>query len=191
MRRLIGITGGIGSGKSVVARIARCNGFFVYDCDLEARRLMQEDSRLVACLKSLFGEEAYLDDNSLDRKYVASRIFREADLREKVNNLVHSAVKEDFLRFAESKDSKVFVESAILFSSHLAEVCDSVWMVIAPEEVRISRVMARNNVSADEVKERIRVQSEEFSCLPEEKTEFLDNGGEVPILEKILKLLDE
>ena len=152
---------------------------------------MQEDSRLVACLKSLLGEEAYLDDNSLDRKYVASRIFREADLREKVNNLVHSAVKEDFLRFAESKDSKVFVESAILFSSHLAEVCDSVWMVIAPEEVRISRVMARNNVSADEVKERIRVQSEEFSCLPEEKTEFLDNGGEVPILEKILKLLDE
>ena len=108
-----------------------------------------------------------------------------------MNNLVHSAVKEDFLRFAESKDSKVFVESAILFSSHLAEVCDSVWMVIAPEEVRISRVMARNNVSADEVKERIRVQSEEFSCLPEEKTEFLDNGGEVPILEKILKLLDE
>ena len=186
----IGITGGIGSGKSVVSRIVRCNGFPVYDCDFEAGRLMQSDSALKERLSAVLGGKAYNACGELDRKYVASRIFGDSELRKDVNRLVHSAVREDFRRFAEARKGKVFVESAILFSSGLASLCDKVWVVEAPKETRVVRVMSRNGCDRDDVESRMSAQSTEFAKVPSDAL-FLDNGGEVPLLQKILRLLYE
>ena len=113
----IGITGGIGSGKSTVCRAFAQLGVPVYDSDSRARRLMNEDVALKAAVSGLFGDGAY-DADGLNRKYVAGRIFSDGTLRERLNAVVHPAVAEDFARWAERQQGPyVIEEAAILFES--------------------------------------------------------------------------
>ena len=116
---IIGITGGIGAGKSVVSRILRLKGYWVYDCDLEAKILMDQDMDVRNALKELFSESIYLEDGTLDRKLMADKIFSDENIRNYVNRIVHSAVKSDFISRAGRNGSPVFVESAILHTSGL------------------------------------------------------------------------
>lgn len=185
----IGITGGIGSGKSVVARIVRSNSFPVYDCDSEARRIMEKDPAVAQQLKAILGEECYDEGGNLNRPYVASKIFGNPEYREAVNKVVHSAVRNDFIRFAERARGKVFVESAILGSSGLADLCDEIWLVEAPEEERISRVKLRNGLSEEAVKERMAAQISEMESLPNEKIRHIDNADNAALLANVLPLI--
>lgn len=129
----IGITGGIGSGKSTVCRAFAQLGVPVYDSDSRARRLMNEDVALKAAVSGLFGDGAY-DADGLNRKYVAGRIFSDGTLRERLNAVVHPAVAEDFARWAERQQGPyVIEEAAILFESGAYRQMDKVVTVTAPE----------------------------------------------------------
>ena len=114
----LAITGGIGSGKSVVAHMMSIMGIPVYDCDKRAKELMVSDPLIVRELKRMMGEECYMPDGSLNRKLLASRIFTDDDNIKRVNAIVHPAVKRDFQQWAERQDvDLVAVESAILYES--------------------------------------------------------------------------
>lgn len=185
---IIGIAGNIGAGKSVVSRILRCNGFHVYDCDMEASSLMSRDHSLQMSLKEILGEKCYQADGSLDKAYVSSKIFCDEYMRGRVNNVVHEAVRNDFSRLANDIEGKIFVESAVMATSGLSEICDSIWLVNASVETRLNRVMLRNNMSEQEVMKRMAAQAGELSGLPQEKVVVIENDEGSEVLGKVLQL---
>ena len=158
----IGITGGIGSGKSTVARIFESMGYAVYYSDKRAKALMTEDAKLVKGVKDLFGAEAYFEDGSLNRAFVGEQVFNDEKKLEALNALVHPAVGRDYRRWAASlKDyDKPFTlkEAAILFESGADRDTDEVIAVYAPKKLRIERVMARDGVTAEAVEARMAKQ---------------------------------
>lgn len=154
----IGITGGIGSGKSTVCRIFSLLGVPVYDSDSNARRLMNADPEVTARIRSLFGEGAYRD-GELDRRLLASRIFADGKLRGELNRIVHPAVSRDFLDWAQrQRGPYVLQEAAILFESGAWRDMDAVVAVSAPEPVRIRRAMRRDSSSEEAVRARMAAQ---------------------------------
>ena len=165
MQRVIGLTGGIGSGKSFLAQALAQRGFAIYDCDREAKRIIAENKDVQAAIKDLLGEEAFIE-GTYNTAYVAQRVFAEPQLLEKLNKIVHPAVKADILSPFTSHLSPLIVESAILFESGLDQLCDKIVVVTAPEEVRIARTIARdyNHEATPEninkVRARIRAQKE-------------------------------
>ena len=157
--KLIAITGGIGSGKSVVCRILRAKGFPVYDCDSAAKHIMDNDDKLKSQIASIFGDEC-LDGDKLNRKAIADIVFSDRSMLNQLNTLVHSAVRADITEWtARHQDRElIFIETAILFQSGLNLMVDGEWRVTAPVQQRIKRVMLRNNLTEDEVMGRINAQ---------------------------------
>lgn len=161
---VIGITGGIGGGKSTIARVLQKKGYPVYNTDKEAKRLQNEHPLIRKQLIELFGEQVYIK-NTLDRKLIAGIVFTNPDLLMKLNKIVHPAVKADFMEWKKKHTGKtiLFIESAILYESGFETLVDKTIVVTAPEDVRISRVVCRDKVSPEQVRERIARQ------LPEEE----------------------
>lgn len=190
-KRIIGITGGIGSGKSVVSRILRLNGFAVYDCDYEAKRIMGCDAGVRSALCDILGDGAYDAHGNPDRKYIAGLIFSNAEMLARVNGVVHASVRDHFRIFArESSSETVFCESAILASSGFAGLCDSVWLVEAPVGLRIERVMRRSAMSADEVMQRMAAQSDEMAAVVAYRPSVIRNADDSGLLQRIMNLLN-
>ena len=156
--RKIGITGGIGSGKSRLCRLFAERGVAVYDTDAAAKRLMTEDAALVEAIKARFGLESYAD-GALNRSYLAARVFSDEAERQVLNGLVHPAVKADFVAWAEQQAGDyVILESALLFEAGLDAMVDAVVAVLAPEALRIERVQQRDGVSEEQVRSRMAAQ---------------------------------
>lgn len=154
----IGITGGIGSGKSTVCALFREHGVAVYDSDAEAKRLMAESADLRRKLIEAFGEECY-NAEGLDRKYLASKVFGCEEALQRLNSIVHPAVREDFRAWAErQRGSYVVLESAILFEAGFENEVDATLAVMAPLEERVRRTMERDGVGREQVMERIKHQ---------------------------------
>ncbi len=154
----IGITGGIGSGKSTVCALFREQGVAVYDSDAEAKRLMAESADLRRKLIEAFGEECY-NAEGLDRKYLASKVFGCEEALQRLNSIVHPAVREDFRAWAErQRGSYVVLESAILFEAGFENEVDATLAVMAPLEERVRRTMERDGVEREQVMERIKHQ---------------------------------
>ena len=154
----IGITGGIGSGKSTVCALFREQGVAVYDSDAEAKRLMAESADLRRKLIEAFGEECY-NTEGLDRKYLASKVFGCEEALQRLNSIVHPAVREDFRAWAErQRGSYVVLESAILFEAGFENEVDATLAVMAPLEERVRRTMERDGVEREQVMERIKHQ---------------------------------
>ncbi len=151
----VGITGGIGSGKSTATRMLEGMGVAVYLSDTRAKELMCNDEALREQIVARFGAEAYVD-GVLNRPYLAERVFsNEAELAA-LNALVHPAVMADFDAWAEEQESPyVVIESAILFEAGLDSRVDCVVSVLAPTELRIERTMQRDGMSREEVERRI------------------------------------
>lgn len=188
---IVGITGGIGAGKSVVSRLLRLLGFHVYDCDLNARLLMDSDPGLVADVASRLGSECVMSDGSLCREAIAARIFSDVEARSWLNARVHEMVRKDFIAFARARidsDKPVFVEAAVMKTSGLWRLCDSIWIVEAPESLRIARVVSRNGISEAEVRARIESQRDEFDffgLIPSSAIRFIVNDGVTPLLPQL------
>lgn len=165
----IGITGGIGSGKSVVATLLSLSGVPVYIADVESKRLTNDSPLIRERLTALLGPDIYTDEG-VDKKLLASYIFHDATLLRKVNQIIHPEVNRHFLAWAE-KQSFPFcaIESAILFESGFDKVVDTCLMVYAPLSLRVQRVVDRDKVSPIEVERRIRNQMSD-----EEKRERSD-----------------
>jgi len=155
----IGLTGGIGSGKSYVARLFEKIGVPVYYADKEAKSLMISSKSLKAEIKSLLGSEAYHRNGRLHRAYVAKKIFNDKALLQKINKLVHPAVREDFENWAKhQKSSYVLEESAIIYENKLQQYFDKVILVTAKKAIRIERVMKRDKISKELVENRMKNQ---------------------------------
>ncbi len=158
---IIGITGGIGSGKSTVARELVKRGFQLYDTDKEAKRLIVEDSLLRTAIVDLLGADVYEGDTyRTDR--VAERVFNNPELLHQLNAIVHPAVKRDIENtLLLYPSTPLLLESAILFESGLNQLCDRIIVVTAPEEVRIARTIARDHTTEQKVRDRIAAQMSE------------------------------
>ena len=157
----VGLTGGIGSGKSTVAQLFEVLGIPVYYADEAAKRLMNTDEELKMAIKKNFGESAYKND-SLDRQYLASVVFNDTYKLELLNSFVHPATIRDAERWMEQQTTPYIIkEAALLFESGAAEHLDYIIGVDAPLTVRIKRVIDRDGVSRDEVLKRINNQMDE------------------------------
>ena len=154
----VGITGGIGSGKSTVCAILAEFGVAVYDSDSRAKRLMNEDNTLRERLVERFGSEVYCAEG-LNRRYLAERVFGNPEELKALNAIVHPAVMDDFDRWAsEQEGSYVVLESAILFEASLDRRVDVSVAVMAPEELRIERAMQRDGAQREQIIARMNNQ---------------------------------
>ena len=188
----VGITGGIGAGKSLIASMVEALGYPVYYADNEAKRLMSESSHIKKELVALLGHDAYID-GTLNRPYIAQSIFGNNVLLQKINALVHPVVKADFEAWAAQRDDAplLFLESALIYEAQLQATLDAVIRVTAPLLVRVSRVMRRDSSSENEVLSRIAAQQkEEESAQKADFTIYNDNQTALtPQLETILEQL--
>lgn len=151
----IGITGGIGSGKSTVCRMLCERGVAVYDSDSRAKALMQHNEQIRRQLIEHFGEECY-DADGLNRAYLAGCVFGDTEALQRLNGIVHPAVREDFRCWAEQQHSAYVVfESAILFEAGFETEVDATLAVLAPREMRIQRTMQRDGITREAVEQRI------------------------------------
>ena len=162
----VGLTGGIGSGKSTVAAYFRELGVPVYDSDRRARDLMETDGLLREGIVKLFGPGAYRK-GGLNRSYIASRVFEDKPLLQALNNLVHPAVRRDFHSWAERQDAPYVVqEAAILFENGGYRAFDRMILVTAPREERIRRVMQRDGTPREAVEARMENQWDTSRKIP-------------------------
>lgn len=162
----VGLTGGIGSGKSTVASYFKALGIPVYDSDTRAKELMQNDPFLREQITQLLGEEAY-SKGGLNRKWISSRVFSDPVLLNALNGLVHPAVRTDFERWrAEQRAPYVVQEAAILLENGAYKNLDRTLLVVAPEKMRIERVVHRDNVTPTQVLKRIKHQWTDARKIP-------------------------
>lgn len=161
-KKIIGITGGIGSGKSTVSKFIEELGFPVYDSDFWAKELVNIDENLKSRIIELLGEESYDENGKYNRKFVAEKVFDHQELLLKLNQIIHPAVKIHFENWVNAQNSEfVFKETALLFELKLNESCYQSILVTADENIRIKRVMDRDGRTYREVKEIIDKQMPE------------------------------
>jgi dephospho-CoA kinase len=186
----IGVTGGIGSGKSTVCRIFNVLGIPFFSADDEARRIMNSDREIIEKVKTIAGKDLY-SSGSLDRAGLAGIIFNNNTLLGEINNLVHPAVFGNFKLWAESVTAQyVIMEAAILFESMAADLVDKTITVVAPVEERIERVVRRSNLTKKEVLERIRNQIDDETRI--RKSDFvIYNSEHEMIIPSVLKIHEE
>lgn len=185
----LGITGGIGSGKSVVCRVMQLLGIPVYNSDLESRRLMVSDEAIRRDLIALLGSQVY-QDGALNRPLVASYLFASPDHAQRINAIVHPRVKADFRRWvaARAQHQMVAIESAILIEAGFASEVDQVVMVKAPLEVRIRRAMDRDGADRQQVMQRIARQMSEDEKRSMSHHQLL-NDDKSPLIPQVLRLI--
>ncbi len=188
--KLIAIVGGIGSGKSVVSDVLRSLGYKVYDCDSKAKTIMDSSSEIHRQLCTEIHPQAVVA-GVINRQLISKVVFNDEAALKKLNAIVHKFVLDDLNLWSKSfaVDSKpLFVETAIPRSSHIIYMVDEVWEVCAPTDVRISRVIKRNNISREQVVARIAKQEIELNVA---NAHSIQNDGRHPILPTINELLTE
>ena len=183
----VGLTGGIGSGKSTVAQIFEVLGIPVYYADISAKRLMNEDAELKSAIINTFGKQAYVK-NILDRKYISSIVFSDPAKLELLNSIVHPATKKDAEAWMQQQTSQYAIhEAALIFEAKVYERLDHVIGVSSPIELRIKRAMERDKVSRDEVLKRMDQQFDED--LKMSKCDFvLINDEQQLLIPQVLEL---
>lgn len=184
----VGITGGIGSGKTTVCRIFKALGIPVYDADREAKNLMNTHPDLVNAIKATFGNEAYGADGMLDRQYLASRVFNDEQALAQLNAIVHPVVIQAANDWAAAQDAAYTVkEAALMFQSGSYVHNDVNVVVAAPEELRIDRVMQRDAVTEQQVRARMDKQWAQDEQI--EKADYVIwNDGKRMLIPQVLEL---
>lgn len=185
----IGITGGIGSGKTTVCQIFATLGIPVYYADDRAKWLMGNDPQLIAALKDAFGEKTYTEQGTLDRAYLAELVFNNQEQLDILNSIVHPAVREDGIRWDEQHQDTPYTlrEAALLYESGIYQLLDQIITVTAPEALRIQRVMERDGLREEQVKARMDKQ------WPEEKKVALadfviHNDGQHSLIRQVFQI---
>lgn len=168
--KLIGLTGGIGSGKSTVAGIFQTLGIPVYDSDFRAKLLMQSDEMLRTKIAALLGPEAYNDHHELNRTWIAHQVFNSPTLLQHLNAIVHPAVHEDLKKWtAEAPQLSapyLIQESAILFEEALTARLQAVILIVSPENLRMARVVKRDNIPEEQIRQRMKNQWPDKEKIP-------------------------
>ncbi len=187
----VGVTGGIGSGKSLVCQLFSIYGIPCYYADKEAKKLMVKDHELVLNITNLLGKEAYNDDATLNRAFIAQKVFNDRALLAQLNQLVHPAVKNDFNRWSDEQNSPfVLEESAILIEEGLYTSFDKIILVTAALDKKINRIKQRNNWNESEILQRMNNQ-----WTDEKKLAFahfvIDNSEKQSLILQIDKIYHE
>ncbi len=184
----IGITGGIGSGKTTICKIFETLEIPVYYADAAAKRLMVEDRELIEQIKKIFGEAAYQADGSLNRAHIAQIAFHDSKKLALLNALVHPAVARDSLSWHEAQEAPYTLkEAALLFESGSDQQLDYIICVTAPLELRIKRVMARDSIEAEAVQARIDKQLPEAEKV--ERSDFVVwNDGKKLLIPQVYEI---
>lgn len=183
----LGITGGIGSGKTSVCRVFNVLGIPAFSTDEVARKIMDSDPEIIEKIKNIAGNNIYSSEG-LDRTELARLIFNDINLLNKINGVVHPVVFEHFLLWEKSTSAPyVIMEAAILFESGASELVDRILTVVAPVEERIERILRRNSLSREQVVDRIKNQMSD-----EEKIKLSDyvisNSDNEMIIPSVLKI---
>ncbi|MGE6355048.1 dephospho-CoA kinase [Flavobacterium sp. NPDC079362] len=192
MTKVIGLTGGIGSGKTTIAKYFSAMGVPVYIADDAAKKVMQSES-IISQIKTTFGDSLF-EDKVLNRAKLAEIVFNNADKLAQLNAIVHPAVKKDFELWLDEnkKYSYVLYEAAILFESGRYKECDVIITVTAPEEIRIERVVKRDNTTRGQVLSRMKMQWNDEKRIS--LSNFVINNSNLKIAKeevvKILKILN-
>lgn len=187
----IGLTGGIGSGKTTIAQWFQEKGIPVYNSDFEAKKLMNENEDLIQQLIELFGDETY-KNGEYNRSYVASKVFNDKELLNQLNAIVHPAVFKHFDEWLDNQNSSFVVkEAAILFESGSYKDCDYIISVIADEKIRIDRVAKRDQLNEDQIRDRMKSQWTDEQRI--EKSDFIiENNKDLNALKlEFEKVYDE
>lgn len=188
---IIGITGGIGSGKSIVSRLLRLMSIPVYDCDSEAKRLMLYSTEIRTALINAVGSEVYQENGELNRVYLAKHMFGNAARIAQINGIVHPIVRNDFKRWVKQSDRKIVaVESAILFEAKMEADVDAVWFISAPTNIRIQRAVLRDASNEESVLNRIKSQQSEQEYA-RQANKIIYNDGSRSLIQQVKELLAE
>lgn len=171
MSERIAITGGIGSGKSYVCKLLKARGIEVYDCDAGAKHVLATSAEVRRRLTELIGADAYMADGRLNKAVVASFLLASEDNKKAINAIVHPAVMDDFI-----SSGKSWMESAILFESGCDRFVDKVVAVTAPDDVRISRIMMRDNITRAKAQEWIDCQMSQEEIRRRSDFEIINDG---------------
>ena len=186
--KIIGLTGGIGSGKSSVLEIFKKIGISTYNADESAKKLISSDKKIIYSIKQLFGEDIY-DKNELNSKLVSKIVFNDKEKLKSLNSIIHPAVAIDFDNFCFKHRDETYIvkEAAIIFETKTENLFNKIIYVKAPKEIRINRVMQRDNLSRDDVINRIQNQINEASII--DKCDFIiDNINFSELEEKVLEI---
>src|SRR5512133_3902064 len=188
--RKLGITGGIGSGKTTVGRIFNVLGVPVFSADSEAREVMDIDTGIILRINTIAGKNLY-ESGSLDRAELARLIFNNARLLDKVNALVHPVVFSRFREWEKKQDAPyVIMEAAILFESGASKIMDRIITVVAPMEERVNRVIHRSNLTREQVIERMRNQMDDSERI--KGSDYVINNSENDmIIPAIMRIHDD
>jgi dephospho-CoA kinase len=187
----IGLTGGMGAGKSTVSKVLKTLGHVVYDSDRAAKGLYDSDMALRQAVMDRFGEAVFTSKGDIDRAALAKLAFNSPEATRDLNEMVHPAVRQDFEKWRKMQVSLghrgVFKEAAILFESGAFKQCDQVWLVSAPLEIRKSRIMSRMGMTIEDMERRMALQ------WPEERKrrladQVIVNDGEVALVPQLLSL---
>ncbi len=184
----VGLTGGIGSGKSYVSLIFKEFNIPIYNSDIEAKKLYYRDDVKSEMLK-YFGNEVYVSSGEIDKKYLSKLIFSDKKALYKVNEIIHPLVKEHFSAWSKIHYDSAYIikEAAILFESGAYKQLDKVVVVIAPEELRMRRVLARDNIDKKQIKEKMLSQMAESEMI--KRSDFvIINDEKNALLPQINKL---
>lgn len=171
MKLKIGITGGIGSGKSIVSKIIKTFGYAVLDADSIAKEIMNSDDSVQEMIKREFGDESYLN-SKLNSSFLSSSVFNSVENIKKINSIVHPPVIskiEELIQTELKIKNLVFVEAALIFESEMDDILDHVLLVTAREHLRIKRIMERDSSAEDEIRKRMQFQ------MPEDEKEKLSD----------------
>ncbi len=182
---IVGLTGGIGSGKTTIAQVLEVMGCIIYNSD-ERAKLMYFNTSVKTQIIQLLGNEAYLNNTTLNHTFISKKVFSNQYLLHKLNAIIHPAVKQDFITFKNNQaPQKIIIkESALLFETGIYKELPFNILVTAPEPVRIQRVLNRSQISIDAIKQRMQAQWSD-----EEKTKLanfvIDNSGEKAVIPQL------
>lgn len=191
-KRICVITGGIGSGKSVVSAILLTMGYEVYDTDAHAKLLMDDSDEIKTEISSKISPEVISADGKINRRALAQIVFSDPNKLNSLNRIVHGAVRDDIRAWLLSvKSDMAFVETAIPYQSEIDLMADELWEVTAPLELRIQRIMARNNLSRTQVSDRINAQLNYQPGREHPNVKLIINDGKAPLLTQIYNLLND
>ncbi|HOZ29953.1 MAG TPA: dephospho-CoA kinase [Bacteroidales bacterium] len=155
----IGITGTIGSGKSVVSKIFETMGISVYNADYQTKQIMIKNAKIISALKERYGDQVY-NDSQINKAFLANIIFNNEDERKYVNSIVHPAVINDFIEWTKHQNEDIVaIESALIFESGIENIIDYSVLVTSPFKLAVERISKRDNISTHEAERKIELQT--------------------------------
>ena len=186
--KLVAISGGIGSGKSVVSHLLTLLGYSVYDCDSRAKLLMNRSEDVKQELREAFGDDVITPQETVNRDVLSKIIFGNAEALKTVNSIVHPRVVAEIMSLAgKCNDEYFFFETALPQESGLDKLADAVWLVTAPLETRIERVIKRSGLTREQVMARI--ASQDYSNIKNNRVEYIINDENKSLTNQLLTLL--